>query len=151
MTPLHSRDSSLQDIESLATGSASAAAAAAKVRFKLSEEEANSTNPSDSNNSSNSHTSDSVSRGIVSGVCGAVGIAPGMPLGQATSRQISMLSTATDGTSASSNQADDLGLNPYRKYVDKYLKTKGKTKYPPFNVCKAYEYQMERNASLILY
>jgi hypothetical protein len=42
-----------------------------------------------------------------------------------------MLSTATDGTSASSNVSGDAaaelgGLNPYRKYVDKYLKTKGK-------------------------
>ncbi len=96
-----------------------------KVRFKLSEEEANSTNPSDSNNST---STDSGAQGSAASASGGPGKMPGHQGG--AFRQISTLSVSSSLVTESSSQSirptvEEMTLNPYRKYVEKYLKTKG--------------------------
>ena len=56
VTPTHSRDSSLLDVDA---ASKLAAPSVNKVRFALSEEESSSTNPSDSNNSTSTDSGQS--------------------------------------------------------------------------------------------
>lgn len=123
-TPNHSRSSSLLDVD--AANRLAVASMNTRVRFNVSEEDANSTNPSDSNNSTS--TTDS-----------AANSQPNSALPTAivteTGRQISNSSCGnyffiSDGSTSSQLDMKS-GASPYRKYVDKYLKTKGlrKTMY----------------------
>ncbi|XP_059082749.1 mitogen-activated protein kinase kinase kinase 4-like isoform X4 [Tigriopus californicus] len=122
-TPNHSRSSSLLDVDA---ANRLAVANMSRVRFNVSEEDANSTNPSDSNNSTS--TTDSAANSQPSSAVPSAIVTE-------TGRQISNSSCGnyffiSDGSTSSQLDLKS-NASPYRKYVDKYLKTKGlrKTMY----------------------
>lgn len=127
LTPIHSRDSSLMDIDSL--NASTGAAAISKVRFRIDEDEVSSTNPSDSNNST---STDSGSASGATNLRPPVLPPPAPPLpvpvpGKTPSRQfLTMSSILTDVSSAGDIENVELFReSPYRKFVDRHLKIKG--------------------------
>eukprot|EP00095_Tigriopus_kingsejongensis_P011134 maker-scaffold1161_size58349-snap-gene-0.7 protein:Tk11134 transcript:maker-scaffold1161_size58349-snap-gene-0.7-mRNA-1 annotation:"hypothetical protein CAPTEDRAFT_214311" len=122
-TPNHSRSSSLLDVDA---AHRLAVANINRVRFNVSEEDANSTNPSDSNNSSSS-TTDSAANSQPNSAVPQIVTETGRQLSNSSAGNYFFIS---DGSTASQLDLKG-GVSPYRKYVDKYLKTKGlrKTMY----------------------
>ena len=134
ITPVHSRDPSAPDT-SATDQQPQQQAVCNKVRFKLSEEEASSTNPSDSNNST---STDSGAAAANTGSSSNSTLTPSRKSSgggvniPTTSRQTSMMSVTSSSLTDSTMSTTALVSNPYRKYVEKYLKTKGLRKTMAF-------------------